>query len=182
VLRALVGTKEFRQSKGAKLRDPAEDVVASYRALGATIAKPSADGDAANAMLWQTQVVGLAPMAWPRPDGQPLDNQAWATPARALASMDVHWSLAGGWWPSKGVAYQSAAQWAPALPATFAEVVDHLARRVHGTPSNSNVLKAACIAVGVDPGMQISADHMALTWKFNRLLGVLLDHPRHTTR
>lgn len=182
VLQALVRTREFRTSRGTKLRDPAEDVVATYRALGARLARPQAGDHAANAILWQTQFVGLSPMSWPRPDGQPLDNAAWATPARALASMDVHWTMSGGWWPAKGVTYQKPEQWAPPLPASFAEVVDHMARLVHGQPSSRTVLKAACEAVDVAPQTQVTRDHYALTWKFNRLLAVLLDHPRHTTR
>ena len=185
VLRELVRSTEFKASRGGKLRDPSEDLVATYRALGARIAKPSSAGaseDGANAVLWQSSTLGLAPMAWPRPDGQPLDSRSWATPARALASMEVHWSLAGAWWPSKGVTYRQPLDWVPELPITFAQLVDHLSRRLHGRPSSAGVLKAMCTAVSLTPTAVITADHALVKWRFNRLLGAFLDHPLHYER
>jgi uncharacterized protein (DUF1800 family) len=182
VLRELVRSVEFKGSRGVKLRDPSEDLVATYRALGATVRKPQRREDAANAMLWQSTVIGLAPMTWPRPDGQPLDNQAWATPARALASMDIHWSLAGGWWPKTGVDYLQPTDWVPELPMRFAPLVDHLSRRILGRPSTRGILKAASAAVGVKPTEEITADHPLMRWHFNRLLGSFLDNPLHYGR
>jgi len=182
VLRELVRSTEFKGARGAKLRDPSEDLVATYRALGVEVARPRGEEDAANAVLWQSSTIGLAPMEWPRPDGQPMDNRAWATPARALASMEVHWSLAGGWWPSKGVTYRQPLDWVPELPITFAELVDHLSRRLHGRPSSSGVLKAMCTALTLAPTEVITADHALVKWRFNRLLGAFLDHPLHYER
>lgn len=182
VLRELVRSVEFKGSRGVKLRDPSEDLVATYRALGASLKAPQRIEDAANAMLWQSTVIGLAPMTWPRPDGQPLDNQPWATPARALASMDIHWSLAGGWWPKTGVDYQQPTDWVPELPMQFAPLVDHLSRHILGRPSTRGILKAACTAVSVKPTEQITADHPLMRWHFNRLLGSFLDNPLHYGR
>ncbi len=100
VLRALVRSAEFRRSVGGKVRDPGEDLVASYRAFGLSPTKPPAGdaggGYAANAMLWQAASLGTTPFAWPRPDGQPVTNDAWATPSRMLASMGLHMNLSGG--------------------------------------------------------------------------------------
>ena len=182
VLRELVRSTEFKASRGGKLRDPSEDLVATYRAIGAKVARPSGHEDAANAMIWQTSTIGLAPMAWPRPDGQPLDNRAWATPARALASMEVHWALAGGWWPSKGVAYRQPLDWFPELPITFAMLVDHVSRLIHGRPSSAGLLKVLCAAVSLSPTEVITADHALVKWQFNRFLGAFLDHPLHYER
>ncbi|MCM0620123.1 DUF1800 domain-containing protein [Nocardioides bruguierae] len=183
VLRVLLRSRAFRLSQDAKLRDPAEDVVATYRVLQARVQQPTSDDDAANAMIWQAQKVGLVPMAWPRPDGQPIHNSAWATASRAMASMEIHWVMAGGWWPSEGVEFLQPSDWAPTpLPVTFAQLVDHLARLLHGRPSNRNVLRAACEACSVDPDTTVTASSAVLTWKLNRLLAVLLDHPRHYSR
>ncbi len=182
VLRELVRSAEFRGSRGVKLRDPSEDLVATYRALGATVRPPTSAKDAANTMLWQSTVIGLAPMAWPRPDGQPLENSAWATPARALASMDIHWSLAGGWWPKTGVDYLQPTDWVPELPIRMAPLVDHLSRRLLGRPSTPGILKAACASVGLKPTTVITADHPLIRWQFNRLLASFLDNPLHYGR
>ena len=74
VLRALVASKEFRAAAGKKLRDPSEDLVATYRALGVDVRRPRSTSSAANAMLWQAESLGLSPHAWPRPDGSPVDD------------------------------------------------------------------------------------------------------------
>ena len=100
VLRALVASKEFRASAGRKLRDPSEDVVATYRAPRFDVGRPSQGDSGANAMLWQASGLGLSPHAWPRPDGTPVTDAVWASPSRALGSMSMHWSMAGGWWPT----------------------------------------------------------------------------------
>ena len=93
VLRALVGSREFQRSAGAKVRDPGEDIVASYRALGIRMDKPASDDAGVNALLWQAGSIGIYPLAWPRPDGQPIDNLSWSSPARLMASMSVHYTL-----------------------------------------------------------------------------------------
>ena len=51
VLRELVRSAEFRGSRGGKLRDPAEDLVATYRSLGVRFTRPSGDEDGANAIF-----------------------------------------------------------------------------------------------------------------------------------
>ena len=38
--------------------------------------------------------------------GTPVTDDIWASPARALGSMSMHWSMAGGWWPSHGLRYR----------------------------------------------------------------------------
>jgi hypothetical protein len=96
--------------------------------------------------------------------------------------MDVHWSLAGGWWPKKGVTWQSPQDWTPELPIEFRDLVDHLSRAVHGRRSSRQLLRAACEAVEARPGERITRDHRLMAWQFNRLLGVLLDHPHHYHR
>jgi hypothetical protein len=117
VLLALVGAAEFRSAAGAKVRDPGEDVVATYRALGVTLRRPPAGSShAANAVLWQASAVGIRPFGWPQPDGQPLDNESWSSPSRLMASMEVHYSMAGGWWPDQGIDYRSPSEWLPDRP------------------------------------------------------------------
>ena len=56
-------------------------------------------------MLWQAASIGSTPFSWPRPDGPPLDNGAWSSPSRLLASLSFHYGMAGGWWPTLDVKY-----------------------------------------------------------------------------
>jgi uncharacterized protein (DUF1800 family) len=179
VLRALVDSAEFAAATDAKLRTPAEDLVATYRLLGVRLGRPTADQSAANAIIWQADSLGQAPFTWPRPDGAPLVASAWASPSRVLASMEVHWGMAGGWWPSLDASYPAYASWAPRLPIPFRDLVDHLSRLLHHRESDATLLEGACLATGItDPGVSVAAGSDVLTWRMPALLAALLDHPR----
>ncbi|MBZ5734457.1 DUF1800 domain-containing protein [Nocardioides sp. TRM66260-LWL] len=182
VLRALISSPEFLGSAGRKLREPSADVVATYRALGATIKPPRIDSSAANQMLWQAKNVGLGPMEWPRPDGRPTDAQSWATPLRALASMEFHWQVAGGWWPGEDIVWRTPQQWLPRPRVSLRVLVDHLSRTIHGRPSTEGLLRSCCVATNLAPETVITKDHPLVQWGFPRLLGALLDHPNHYER
>lgn len=179
VLRALVDSAEFAAAADAKLRTPAEDLVATYRLLGVQLAKPTVDHSGANAIIWQAESLGQAPMTWPRPDGAPLLATAWASPSRVLASMEAHWGMAGGWWPILDMTYPARASWAPELPIPFRDLVDHLSRLLHHRESDASLLEGACLATGVtDPDVLVRAGSAIMTWRMPSLLATLLDHPR----
>lgn len=186
VLRALVASAEFRRSVGSKVRDPGEDLVASYRVLRVRLARPAAGGAGedfgATQMLWQCSSLGTTPFGWPRPDGQPLDSESWSSPSRLIASMQVHYALCGGWWPRHGVGYRKPAQWLPRKSIRFDELVDHLSQELLGRRSTSRLLTACCQAVDVKPHERITAQHGLVKWSFPRLLVTFLDSPAHLTR
>ncbi|MDF1602552.1 DUF1800 domain-containing protein [Nocardioides sp. YIM 152315] len=186
VLRALVDSRAFRQSVGAKVRDPGEDLVATYRALGITVRRPptgeAGERFAANQLLWQVSGMGTMPFSWPRPDGQPIDNASWASPARLIASMEVHQSLAAGWWPTAGAHYRRPEAWLPRRRVRFEDLVDDLSRRILHRRATPRLLKACCQATGCKPRERITADHDLVRWGMYRLLATLLDSPAHLTR
>lgn len=186
VLRTLVRSAEFAAAVGAKVRDPGEDLVATYRVLGIRVTKPGL-GDArydyaAQQLLWQASSIGTVPFGWPRPDGQPIDNQSWASPSRMLASMGVHMDLAGTWWPSKGIRYRTAEQWVPRFPIRFEQLVDHLSRQLLHRPASAQLLRACCEAVDVQPRDKITREHGVVKWNMHRLLSTFLDSPAFLTR
>jgi len=182
VLRALVASDEFAGSAGAKMRTPDEDVVATYRALGVRVQAPTAGSSAANALLWQTEAIGLRPFGWTRPDGRPDRAEAWSSVSRMLGSFDAHYSLSGGWWPSKDVVYAAPVDWLPAAAVRFDALVDALSRRILGRPATDVLQTAAGQATGCAPATVITADHGLVRWDMPRLLTVLLDSPIHFTR
>ena len=186
VLRALVGSVAFARSAGSKVRDPGEDLVATYRALGVRVARPplgdAGEKYAAAQLLWQAASLGTMPFSWPRPDGQPIDNQSWASPSRMLASMSVHMELAGGWWPNRGIRYREPEQWVPRFPIRFDELVDHLSQVLLHRRSTSTLLRACCEAVDLQPRERVTRDHALVQWSMFRLLGTVLDSPAFLTR
>jgi len=131
----------------------------------------------ANAIIWQCGEMGSAPFSWPRPDGQPVDNDSWSSPARLLASMSTHYVMSGGWWPTRGITYRTARKWAPELPIRFDKLVDHLSQQILHKHSTAALLEACCAAVGTRPGTRITKDHAVMRWDFPRLLTTFLDCP-----
>lgn len=188
VLQALVASSAFARSAGAKVRDPSEEIVATYRALQVSVTDPP-DGEsshAAHAILWQAGAIGALPFDWPRPDGAPMDNQAWSSPARLLASMETHWGMAGRWWPSEGISYRSPLSWLPRRRLRFDLLVDHLSQQLLGRHATASLLRA-CVEVcpadwRVVPSTMITADHALVRWGFHRVLVTILDSPTHFTR
>lgn len=182
VLKALVASKEFLGSAGKKVRTPEEDVIATYRALGVSIARPIKDEAAANAILWQTNQIGLTPFGWPRPDGRPDTADAWTSVSRMLGSFDVHYTMCGGWWPSTGATYKKPVQWLPQTSLRFDQLVDHLSRAILGKPRTTLLLQVAIQATGISAGTKITATHPLVRWEMPRLLTVFLDNPQHIGR
>lgn len=186
VLLALLDSAEFRGSAGMKVRDPGEDIIATYRVLGLKLDPPpnSASNDwGINAALWQARSIGAAPGDWARPDGAPADNESWSSPARLIASMEQHWNMSGGWWPGKGVTYRQPVEWMPAPSFRFDELVSHLSRQLLHQPATRQLQAACRQAVGdVSASTVISATHPVIKWNFHRLLVTFLDSPTHMAR
>lgn len=182
VLRALVRHPEFRRSAGRKVRTPEEDVVATYRVLGARYGRPTGDDSAANAVLWQAGDVGLRPFSWPRPDGRPDDGATWSSTARMLASFDVHVAMAGGWWPRRDVVHRAPRSWLPARRVRFDVLVDHLSRSLLGRPATPTLQRACREALGLGAGEVVHAAHPLVRWDMWRLLATVLDTPAHLSR
>lgn len=182
VLKALVASPEFLSSAGKKTRTPEEDVIATYRALGVTIARPTQGESAANAILWQAEQIGMTPFGWPRPDGRPDTADAWTSVSRMLGSFDVHATMSGGWWPRVNATYRTPVQWLPQTSLRFDRFVDHLSRSILGRPSTALLLKVAIQATGIAPGTIITKNHALIRWQMPRLLTVFLDNPQHIGR
>ena len=179
VLRALIDSAEFNASRGAKVRDATEDVVATWRVLGAQVRPPTSPQSAANTLLWQADNLGLMPFMWPRPDGAPLVNAPWCSPSRMIASFDMHHSMSGGWWPSaaQGMVYRDLRTWVPELPIRLDELIDHLSQQLlhqHATPV---LMKACCRAVGYHPDEKITRRHPVRYYGIQPLLNTVLDSP-----
>jgi hypothetical protein len=177
VLRALVDSREFRHSAGKVIRDPENDLVATYRLMGVRVAKPHTSDRAAHQLVWQAGSIGQAPMAWPAPNGRPTVGAAWSSPSRVMGSMDTHYSMSGGWWPAKGVHYPTPMSWVPGKSVRFDHLVDHMAQRILHRHADKRLQRACRQAVGVGAHEQITKDHPLIQWMFPRLLTTFFDSP-----
>ena len=185
VLRALVAHPEFVAAKGLKVRNPADDVVATWRALDVQAAPPTGDGSGANAVLWQTVGLGQAPFDWARPDGQPEDGGSWSSVSRMLASFETHYTLCGGWWPTAQTTYHPLASWVPLQTGQsmrFDALVEHLSRTLLGRTAPARLVDACCLAAGLTAATSITLDHALVKWGMPVLLTTVLDSPEHMSR
>ena len=182
VLRELIRSDEFARSAGAKVRTPTDDVVATYRVLGTTVGRPVRDESAANAILWQVEALGQQPFNWPRPDGMPDHAVAWSSASRLLASFEVHYSMAAGWWPKEQMTHRSARSWVPKKGARFDDLVDHLSMQLLGRKATKRLLVACIRATGVKKKERITKKHALVEWNMPLLLATVLDTPEHLTR
>jgi uncharacterized protein (DUF1800 family) len=182
-LRTLVGHPAFGRSIGDKVRTPAQDMVATMRALGVTALKPAGrDSDLALAIIWQAEGMGEQPFNWPTPDGPPLTNDAWTSVSRMLGCWQAHLNIAGGFWPRTSRRIRTPTQWMPALPARFDTVVDHVCRQLLARPANEDLVDTACLALDIPRRERITRDHRLVRWQTPWLLQALLDTPQHMTR
>ena len=182
VLRKLVSSPVFGASRGTKVRDPGEDVIATWRALRVQPRRPTSPESGAEAILWQTGNLGLLPLAWSRPDGAPLTNDAWASTGRMTASWAMHHTLAGGWWPEQQVRYRPAKAWLPGKRVRFDHLVDHLSLELLSRPATKELQRACSQAMGLGPKARIDKSHRVVKWEMPLLLTTILDSPAHMTR
>ncbi len=164
------------------MRTPTDDVVATHRALGTRFSAPRSANAAANAILWHAADIGQTPFSWPRPDGPPDRNAAWSSVSRLLASFDVHYSTAHGWWPSNDITYRTPASWLPQPSVQFDALVDHLCMQLLGRHASPRLLETACAALELRPQDTITTSHALVRWRMGYLLSTLLDTPEHLHR
>jgi uncharacterized protein (DUF1800 family) len=181
-LRALVAHPEFEASAGQKVKTPNEDGVATYRALGVQLSRPTQQDSGANAIAFQVGLMGQMPFDWARPDGFPDVAEAWTSASRMIGSWHTHWALAGGLWPKRDATYRSVESWLPPLPARFDDVIDHIARQVTARPATARMTSAVCTYTKVAAGTRISSADDLSRFRLTKLLSVVLDSPTHMSR
>jgi uncharacterized protein (DUF1800 family) len=174
VLRRLFSSAAFADSAGAKVRRPLEDLIGALRILG--VGPDPAGVAGVEAMVWVLADAGQAPLGWPRPDGYPQPAAAWTSAGTLLNRWNAHLRMAGGWWP-RGLRYPEPRSLLPGqIPATWAGVLDALARRLVFAPLSGAEVAAVCAAVGVHPDDSPSEVDRLLP----PLAALILDSPHHT--
>jgi hypothetical protein len=94
--------------------------------------------------------------------------------------MDLHYSMAGGWWPSEGIRYRTPGAWVPSKkPVRFEDLVDAVSRDLLHRPASKRLVQTATIATGCKAREKIDRDHALYQWGFPRLLAAVLDSPDH---
>ena len=121
--------------------------------------------------------MGMMPMSWPAPNGQPIVGAAWASPSRVMGSMSTHYSMSGGWWPNQGIHYRAPTSWLPKPTTRFDQLVDHMAQQILHRHASDTLQQACREAVATGAHEQVTKDHPVMQWLFPRLLTTFFDSP-----
>ncbi len=187
VLRALFTSDEFAASVGAKVRRPAEIVIAGWRALGAQPIPGWLNRNNAVAQLrWTLSEMGNAPLGWPAPDGYPDVAAAWKGAGLTLTAWNAHLTAAthrlnnGVLWPDLVTHLLDGA-----VPTSWGGLVDTLTGRLlpgqRVTPAHRAAFLAflADAADAADPAALRPQDLKAL---LPVLVALVLDSPYWSVR
>jgi len=197
VLKALVRHPEFIASAHSKVRTPMQDYVATMRALGVAVHKPTSSSDAANQLVY---VYGDGiPYSWPRPDGRPDVATAYTSAGRMINTFETHANVLGGWWPKGNIAYRHVGDFVPSLKSgkvTVGDYARYAGKKLLGHDIDSTTVAAVAEAIGMPASTVLTTSMWQVrglgapgptqtnppqNWLGVRALAVLLDHPLHLT-
>jgi uncharacterized protein (DUF1800 family) len=172
----ILRSTEFWESRGAKIRRPAENLVATARTLQPSVSDWTLY---LSKLQWLTHVFGNTPLDWPAPDGYPDVAEMWRSSGTLLSVWNMHMALVGSWY--KGATTPAPATfYAAARPATSEQAVRALARRLTGIRFSDTDISTLLEFVG-EPGSTPIA-RSKLRWMAKPLMSVILDGPHFALR
>ncbi|GAB2552600.1 DUF1800 domain-containing protein [Kribbella endophytica] len=177
VLTALFRSGEFWNSLGRKTKRPLEDVVGTARALDLPFGPTTGKG--LEAMYWQLNNLGHAPLAWPSPNGYPDVAPAWSSAGQMLERWSSHRALSYGWWD--GLKREKLpADLRPKSGDTYREWFDRLGLRLIGQRPNSRQRSALATFVGAKTTSRV--DQGRMEWQAGHVVALVLDSPQFLAR
>jgi hypothetical protein len=174
MVQTILRSSEFWESRGAKVRRPAENVVATIRALNPTVTDWA---KILESLHWVTYSTGQVPLDWPAPNGYPDVAVAWRSAGNLLSMWDMHLGIAGGWWNGmKGVDVTS---WFGSA-ATSGVAIKAVTNRLTGMTFSKAHEQALQTFAGEPADTDIA--NSRLRWLAYPLAAVILDGPHHALR
>jgi uncharacterized protein (DUF1800 family) len=177
-LRALVDHPDFAKSVDAKVRTPAQDAIATYRALGVKVTRPTQGSDFGYAVNYVVGEMGEAPFMWPAPNGFPELGGAWASAGRMRNSWEMHYGAGAGWWPRTGMSRKAPRNFLPAGKVRLDAAVDHVSRQLLGRKATAASIKAAAQLVQMQTTTIIERESFG-DWRAIPLISAVLNSPEH---
>jgi hypothetical protein len=171
----ILRSAEFWQSRGKKVRRPAENVLATVRVLGVGVSNWS---NALNTLHWVTDGMGHCPLDWPAPNGYPDVAAAWRSAGTLLDVWNMHLGVVGGWWDGLKEADVNALF--GGKPKTSGEAIDLLTRRITGMTFSTAHRKVLQTFLGEPASTPMASS--VLQWWAQPLAAVILDSPHHALR
>jgi uncharacterized protein (DUF1800 family) len=175
MITTILHSQEFWESRGCKVRRPAENLIATVRALGTKVTDM---GAALETLHWMSAQLGNAPLDWPAPNGYPDTAEDWRSSGTMLNLWELHLGFADSWWD--GFAKSDARHLYGHAPRNSGEAVDALTRRLTGmrfTPTHRAALQDF-----LDEPARTPLSQSTLRWQAAPLAAIILDGPHHALR
>ena len=175
---AIVRSTEFWESRGRKVRRPAENLIATVRILGLTATDM---GKATEALSWMTANMGDRPLDWPAPNGYPDVAGAWASSASLLDEWSYHRGMVQNWWKDHGFRmFDPASLYAASKPKTSGQAIDQLTVRLTGMTFSTTHKAALQTFLGESAATPLTKSK--LRYQLPHLVPLILDAPHHAMR
>jgi hypothetical protein len=174
MLATIFRSDEFWSSRGLKVRRPAENLIATIRALGV---RPAKLADTLNSLHWMTSSVGNVPLDWAAPNGYPDVAAAWRSSGSLLNLWGFHRGLTQNWYDGFAKLNTQALY---GTAKTSGAVIDALTKRLTGSAFPA-AHRQALQSFLAEPASTPLAQSQ-LRWYLDHLIPLILDAPQHALR
>ncbi|HEX8767849.1 MAG TPA: DUF1800 family protein, partial [Jatrophihabitans sp.] len=176
MLLAILRSTEFWASRGAKVRRPAENLIATVRVLGV---QPGTLSRSLQHLHWMSSSVGQVPLDWGPPNGYPDVASAWRSSGSLLNLWSYHRGLAQNWYDGFAP-FDPTSLYSAVKPRTSGEAIHQLCVRLCGRGFPTAHVEALQAFLG-EPATTPIADSR-LRWYLHHLIPLILDAPQHALR
>jgi hypothetical protein len=171
----ILRSTEFWQSRGKKIRRPAENLIATVRVLGVPV---SSLPDALETLHWTSEGMGNLPLDWPEPDGYADVAVKWRSTGTMLNIWKLHLGLVGGWYG--GLKAVDVSTFYGGTPANSGDAIDRLTRNLTGTAWSS--AHRAVLQGFLGESASTPMSRSVLQWQVTAVAALVLDSPHHALR
>lgn len=176
MLLAILRSTEFWASRGAKVRRPAENLIATVRVLGL---QPGTLSKSLQHLHWMSSSVGQVPLDWGPPNGYPDVASAWRSSGSLLNLWSYHRGLSQNWY--EGFApFEPTSLYLAVKPKTSGEAINQLCVRLSGR--RFPLAHVQALQTFLDEPATTPIADSRLRWYLSHLIPLILDAPQHALR
>ena len=181
MLRVIFTSTEFWDSRGAKVRRPLENHVATVRALGLAPVDQGAHLDSALGDFgWMVESTGQRPLAWQPPNGYPDVAAAWRSSGNLLTIWRNQFGLVQNWLDADLGTLTNATLYGGLAPTTVGAAVDALATTLTGTPLTAG--ERAALLAYLGESETLALNRSKLQWETGNVAALVLHGAAHAYR
>ena len=181
MLRTIVTSTEFWDSRGRKTRRPQENLIATVRALGRAPQNQSGKLDHAVANLsWMLETTGQRPLAWQPPNGYPDVAAAWRSAGNLLTMWGNQFGLTWNWLSADFGDQPAGYFYGGLAPTTVGSALDAIATTLIGTPLLPAERTALLTYLGESASLGLNRSK--LSWEDGNVAALVLHGAAHAYR